>query len=79
MARNEDIYITKGTSVISKGNALPMKEYTHDEGVHQINSICNDMDREKSHALPIFHAFCGCDRTSSFGGKGEKSVMEVVS
>ena len=42
-----------------------------------INSICNDLGREQSRALPIFHAFSGCDTTSSFCGKGKKSVMRA--
>ena len=41
------------------------------------NSICNDLGREQSRALPIFHAFSGCDTTSPFCGKGKKSVMGV--
>ena len=31
----------------------------------------------QSCALPIFHAFSGCDTTSSIGGKGKKSIMRV--
>ena len=42
-----------------------------------INSICNDLGREQSHALPILHAFSGCDTTSSFCVQGKKSVMRA--
>ena len=42
-----------------------------------VNSICNDLGREQSRALPIFHAFSGCDTTSSFCRKGKKSVIRV--
>ena len=32
---------------------------------------------QKAHSLPVFHAFSGCDATSSFNGKGKKSVWEA--
>ena len=35
------------------------------------------LGREQSRALPIFHAFSGCDTTSFFCGKGKKSVMRT--
>lgn len=33
-----------------------------------INTICGHLGRLKSHCLPPFHAFTGCDTTSSFFG-----------
>ena len=42
-----------------------------------VNSICNDLGREQSRALAIVHTFSGCDTTSSFRGKGKKSVIRV--
>lgn len=38
-----------------------------------INTICNSLGECKSKALPLFHAFTGCDSTSSFSGRGKKS------
>ena len=42
----KDIYITEGTSVISRGNALPMMECTHEEAdtrvmVHLLHAVEN--------------------------------------
>ena len=42
-----------------------------------INAMCNVLGREKSVALPIFHAFTGCDTTSAFFSKGKKSAWEA--
>ena len=42
-----------------------------------INDICNDLGRDKSMSLPIFHCFTGCDTTSAFLGKGKKSAWEA--
>ena len=41
------------------------------------NVICNALGREKSIALPLFHSFTGCHTTSTFLGKGMKSVSEA--
>ena len=40
---------------------------------YSINSICETLGRLKSCCLPPFHAFTGCDTTSSFFGKTKKS------
>lgn len=37
---------------------------------HHINSICVSLGELRSQSLPVFHAFSGCDTTSSFLGKG---------
>ena len=42
-----------------------------------INRICSVLGEAKSRALPIFHAFSGCDTTSSFNGKGKKSAWQT--
>ena len=39
---------------------------------YSINSICETLGRLKSRCLPPFHAFTGCDTTSSFFGKTKK-------
>ena len=46
--------------------------YTH---MH-INAICHALGKRKSISLPISHCFTGCDTTSAFWGKGEKSAWE---
>ena len=38
-----------------------------------INGICAALGEQKSRALPMFQAFCGCDTTSAFNGKGKQS------
>ena len=42
--------------------------------LYHINSICESLGEPRSRALPVFHAFPGCDTTSAFNGKGKKSV-----
>ena len=44
---------------------------------HHINAIYEDLGREKSLALPVFHSFTGCDTTSAFFGKGKKTAWEA--
>ena len=41
---------------------------------HHINDIYEELGREKSLALPIFHSFMGCDTTSAFFRRGKKSA-----
>lgn len=42
-----------------------------------INAICNHLGEPRSSALPAFHAFTGCDTTSSFLGRGKKTAWEA--
>lgn len=42
-----------------------------------INTICNDLGRNRAMALPIFHCFTGCDTTSAFLGRGKKSAWQA--
>ncbi len=44
---------------------------------HHINAIYENLGREKSLALPVFHSFTGCDTTSTFFGRGKKSAWEA--
>ena len=44
---------------------------------YQINAICESLGEPQSRALPVFHAFSGCDTTSAFNGKGKKSVWQA--
>ena len=44
---------------------------------YHINAICEDLGKERSVALPVFHSFTGCDTTSTFYGKGKKSAWEA--
>ena len=44
---------------------------------YNINSICRNLGEDKSRALPLFHAYTGCDTTSCFLGKGKKSAWKV--
>ena len=40
---------------------------------YHINTICLNLGPKKSRALPLYHAFSGCDTTSFFYNKGKKS------
>lgn len=44
-----------------------------------INNIALRLGENVSRALPIFHAFTGCDTTSCFSGKGKKTAWETWS
>ena len=44
---------------------------------YRINAICESLGEPQSRALPVFHAFSGCDTTSAFNGKGKKSVWQA--
>ena len=58
-----DIWVAFGTG----------KNYT----LYSIVHICASLGHHKSQALPVFHAFTGCDTTSSFRGKGKKSAWNA--
>ena len=57
---NTDIWVAFGTG----------KQFCY----YHINTIFANLGLEKSQALPPFHAFTGCDTTSSFFGKSKKSA-----
>lgn len=44
---------------------------------YSINTICAHLGQVKSRCLPAFHAFTGCDTTSSFFGKTKKSAWNT--
>ena len=44
---------------------------------YHINTLCGNLGRDKLRSLPSFHAFTGCDTTSSFFGKTKKSAWEA--
>jgi len=44
---------------------------------YHINAICASLGELQSRALPVFHAFSGCDTTSAFNGKGKKSAWQA--
>ena len=45
--------------------------------LYHINSICESLGEPQSRALPVFHAFSGCDTTSAFNEKGKKSLWQA--
>jgi len=45
---------------------------------YHINAICQSLGETKSRALPVFHAYSGCDTTSAFLGKGKKSAWRAL-
>ena len=45
--------------------------------MYHINRICHTLGESRSRALPVFHAFSGCDTTSAFNGKGKKSMWRA--
>ena len=44
----------------------------------RINSLYHKLGKDKSIALPCFHAFTGCDTTSQFFGKGKSSAWVAL-
>lgn len=42
-----------------------------------VHEISNSLGKNKSRALQGFHAFTGCDQTSAFAAKGEKTAWET--
>ncbi|XP_071135420.1 uncharacterized protein [Mytilus edulis] len=42
-----------------------------------IHELANTLGLEKAYALPVFHAFTGCDTVSSFAGKGKKTAWDT--
>lgn len=44
---------------------------------YNINSICAHLGRERSRCLVPFHAFMGCDTTSSFFGRTKKTAWAI--
>ena len=45
--------------------------------LYHINSIYESLGEPRSRALPVFHAFSGCDSASAFNGKGKKSLWQA--
>lgn len=41
------------------------------------HEIARGLGPERCIALPVFHAFTGCDTVSSFGGRGKKTAWDV--
>ena len=44
---------------------------------YHVNAIYEDLGKEKSLALPVFHSLNGCDTTSALFGRGKKSPWEA--
>ena len=41
------------------------------------HEIARTLGPDKCIALPMFHAFTGCDNVSSFGGRGKKTAWDT--
>ena len=62
-------HIKERHSIIELSIAFSVgKDYT----MYSINEICRKFERDACKVLPVFHAFTGCDTTSSFHGKGKR-------
>ena len=44
---------------------------------YHINDIFESLGESRSKSLPVFHAYSGCDTTSSFNGKAKKSAWQA--
>jgi hypothetical protein len=44
---------------------------------YHINTIYHHLGQSKATALPLYHAYTGCDTNSQFFGKGKKSTWEA--
>ena len=50
---------------------------TFDTGNFAIHEMAKVLGLQHCLALPMFHAFTGCDTVSSFGGRGKKTAWET--
>lgn len=41
------------------------------------HDIASQLGSRKARALPMFHAFTGCDTVSSFAGRGKKTAFAI--
>uniref|UniRef100_UPI003590007E uncharacterized protein n=1 Tax=Myxine glutinosa TaxID=7769 RepID=UPI003590007E len=41
------------------------------------HEIATSLGHDKARALPMFHAFAGCDTVSSFAGRGKKTAFDI--
>ena len=41
------------------------------------HAIATALGDEKARSLPMFHAFTGCDKVSSFAGRGKKTAFDI--
>ena len=70
---------------VSQMQRIPQKEIWLAFGMgklfryYPIHEIARSLGPKKSLALPVFHAFTGCDTVSFFAGKGKKSAWETWS
>lgn len=73
------ILVGKFHDLTSNTNAEIWVEFGSGKGFcyHSINSICESLGEQVSRALPVFHAFSGCDQTSAFCFKGKKSAWQA--
>ena len=44
---------------------------------YHINAICSRLEDPQSRALPVFHAYSGCETASAFKGKSKKSAWQA--
>jgi 5'-3' exonuclease len=63
LCQNVNIWVAFGTG----------KNFTY----YHINAIYENLGKDMSMALPVFHSFTGCDTTSSFYGIGKKNAWEA--
>ena len=70
---------------VSQMQTIPQKEVWLAFGMgklfryYPIHEIARSLGPQKSLALPVFHAFTGCDTVSFFAGKGKKSAWDTWS
>ena len=46
-------------------------------GYVPVHDIATTLGGEKARALPMFHAFTGCNTVSSFAGRGKKTAFDI--
>jgi len=44
---------------------------------YSISAMCSSIGESRARALPVFHAWSGCDTVSAFRGKGKKSAWQA--
>jgi len=82
-AHEQNNAIVKGTARVTDLMQNPKAELWVAFGVGNkkryilAHKIASKMGDERSRALPMFHAFTGCDTVSSFAGIGKKTAFQV--
>ena len=74
-----DVVVLAVSTVVSMENTQLWMAFSTGKHLRYIpaHEIATSFGAEKAQALPMFHAFTGCDTVSSFAGKGKKTAFDT--